>query len=355
MGVGRAHRQDCSIGITKTLGMRFLESSRSETAIHITPALPWAGLRISQKGNMRRLDAALQFCVVVLGLPFNGGLPVMNWKFARFAAAFLPICFLSAQNADQANSRRADRKKLQPPSEETRRWASEEWNRMRARAIVINDLAGHIQSRDDAQKLVDLVADEFSDGLPPRWATRAIRNRIARAEFASATDPGALIPEQRVADAWNDYLQKIGAPQGSFVTAAEIHTLRDSYYTTSQVLWAQDGQNIWMVPNFYAVGSDGKVANGCRALEVLNIVWQLANQPELLQGTCELIDKGQRTSDFYKDPKKPRTPGSDKGTVILRQMPPNPVYIAGQHYTREHGIGALNSAIEGLLNELFEG
>jgi hypothetical protein len=122
---------------------------------------------------------------------------------------------------------------------------------------------------------------------------------------------GSLNPEQRVADAWNDYLQKIGAPQESFVTAADIHALRDSYHTSSQVCWARGRQNIWTVPNIYAVGADGKVANGCRALEVLNVLWQLANQPELMEGTRDLIKKGERMSDMYKDPSKPPKPGSE--------------------------------------------
>jgi len=101
-------------------------------------------------------------------------------------------------------------------------------------ANAINDLAGHIQSLDDARKLVDLVAAELSHGLPPRWATRSIRNRIARAEYESAYDPGALIPEHHVADAWNDYLQRIGAPQEVYVTTAEIHAPLDVSYVSSQ-------------------------------------------------------------------------------------------------------------------------
>jgi hypothetical protein len=237
------------------------------------------------------------------------------------------------------------------------RQIAEKWQLMRAHAVAINDLSGHIQSLDDARKLVDLVAAEFSKELPPKWATRSIRNRIARAEYEAAYDPGSLIPEQHVADAWNDYLQKIGAPPESYVTAAEIHTLRDSYYVTSQLFWVRGNQDIWTLPNIYAIGTDGKVANGCRALEVLNILWQLANQPEVLPGTRELVKKGELLSDRIKDPSKPPAPGSEKphvSAVSVHMMPPNPVQQAALQYMRAHGVRALNRAIEDLLKELFE-
>lgn len=279
----------------------------------------------------------------------------MNGKLWRFAVALLPICFLSAQQPGPQASQQVIRKGFRQPSPEAMRRITEQRRIDRAHATAINDLAGHIQSLDDARKLVDMVAGEFSDELPPKWATRSIRNRIARVEFESASDPGALIPEQRVADAWNDFLEKIGAPQESYVTAAEIHTLRDSYYVIAQLSWARGNQNLWTVSNIYAVGPDGKVANGCRALEVLNILWQLANQPEVLDGTRDLVKKGQKLSDIYKNPSKPPAPGTEKARLIARMAPPNPVEQAAYRYMHDHGARALNRAIEGLLKDVFAG
>jgi hypothetical protein len=279
----------------------------------------------------------------------------MNGKLLRYATALLPICLLSAQQPSSQAPQQGNREGFWQPSPEALRQATERRQRIRAHAVAINDLAGHIQSPGDANELVDLVAAEFSKDLPPQWATRSIRNRIARAEYEAAYEPGALIPEQHIADAWNDYLQKIGAPQESHVTAAEIHTLRDSYYVSSQLSWAQGNQNVWTVPNIYAVGQDGKVANGCRALEVLNILWQLGNQPDVLQGARALIKDGQLLSDTFKNPSKPPVPGSEKSFVSFRSMPPNPVQQAALRYVRDHGVLALNSAIQGLLQELFAG
>jgi len=76
-----------------------------------------------------------------------------------------------------------------------------------ANANAINDLAGHVQLLNYARKLVDHAAAEFSNELPLKWATRSIRNPIARAEFEFTADPSALIPEQHVVDVWNDYLE----------------------------------------------------------------------------------------------------------------------------------------------------
>lgn len=278
----------------------------------------------------------------------------MSGGFWRFAVALLPICFLSALQPDPQAPQPPNLKGFHQPSPEEMRRIAELQQRIRAHAIAINDLAGHIETPDDARKLVDLVAGEFSRELPPRWATHSIRERIARAEYESAAE-GAFIPEQRVADAWNDYLEKIGGPQEYYVTAEEIHVLRDTYYVNTQFSWVIGNRNVWTVPSIYAVGPDGKVADGCRALEALNILWQLANQPQILQGTRDLIRKGQRWSDMVKNPSKPPAPGTVKRYVTARVVPPNPVEQAAYRYMDEHGARALNRAIEGLLNELFAG
>jgi hypothetical protein len=282
----------------------------------------------------------------------------MNGKLWRSAVALLPICILSAQQPSPQTPLQANREGFPQLSPEALRRATEPWRVGRAHAIAINDLAGQIQSLGDAHRLVDLVAAEFSHELPPRWATRSIRNRIARAEYEAAYEPGSLIPEQHIADAWNDFLEKIGAPQESYVTATEIHALRDSYYVTSQLSWTRGNQNIWTVPNIYAVGQDGKVANGCRALEVLNVLWELGNQPGALSSAREMTRKGELMSDMYKNPSKPPAPGSEKASFAagrIVQMPPNLVQEAALRYMHNHGVRGLNSAIEGLLQNLFAG
>jgi hypothetical protein len=207
------------------------------------------------------------------------------------AAALLPLSFLAAQHPRQDGLRRA----------------GEMQERDRQHAILINDLAGHIQTEADARKLVDMVAAEFSrDELPSQLATRRIRTRIARAEFESATNPRALIPDELIAAAWNNFANTIGAPQETLLNAAEIHYLLDARYVTAQLSWARNRQNIWTIPNIYAVAAEGKVADGSRALEAIQLLWLLGNTTEDFGGIHEAAQKGVLISDRIPHPEKPR-------------------------------------------------
>jgi hypothetical protein len=223
---------------------------------------------------------------------------------------------------------------------------------MKEHSIAINDLAGHIQSLDDARKLVNLVADEFSDELPSKWATRSIRERIARAEYESAVDPGALIPEQRVAYAWNDFVEKIGAPQETLLNAAEIHYLRDGQYVSARLFWARDEQQIWTIPGIFALGPDGKVANGSRALEAIRLLWLLGSTTEDFSGIHTEAQKGVLLSDLIPHPEKPPAPGTEKGYVTARTVS-YPLQQAASRYMGDHGARAFDRAIESLLNDLL--
>ena len=94
-------------------------------------------------------------------------------------------------------------------------------------AIQINDLASRIHSEADTSELVHAIGSVFSRELPPAWTARSVHRRIARAELETA-DPLRLIPEQRIAEIWNDYVREISAPDETLVRAAEIHDLRDA-------------------------------------------------------------------------------------------------------------------------------
>jgi hypothetical protein len=182
------------------------------------------------------------------------------------------------------------------------------WQHERDHAIEINDLAACIQTEDDARKLVDMVAAEFSHDLPSKWATRRMRARIARAEYESASNPRALIPNQLIADAWDNFVEKIGAPQETLLNAAEIHYLLDARFVTAHLAWVRDRQNIWTIPNIYAVDANRKVANGSRALEAISLLWLLGNTTEDFGSIHQAAQKGAGLrSDFrIRKPPGPR-------------------------------------------------
>jgi hypothetical protein len=114
----------------------------------------------------------------------------------------------------------------------------------RQRAVQMNEIAGKVQSLSDSRRFVDLIAETFADDLPPIWATQIIRDRVAHAEYESVIDPARLVPEQRIADAWNKYVEEIGAPPEALMNVAEIHNLRDGQYATARLLWSRGSQTI---------------------------------------------------------------------------------------------------------------
>lgn len=261
----------------------------------------------------------------------------MNWKRTLLTFFLLPIALVAAQHPASAARDEFFRKQLQ----------------MRQRAIQFNDLAGQIHSLSDAQKLVNMAAAEFSNDIPPGWLTRSLRDRIARAEFESASDPRALIPEERVAAAWDDYLERIGAPKESLVNAAEIHALRDGLYVEGRMLWKQY-PTILYTPAIYAAGPDKELAGGCRALETIRVLWELDMEPEILAAARGRIKMGITYSELVKNASKPSVHGAQKsyGLVEIRQMK-NLVADAEFKYIQDHGLVAMNAAILQLLDDLF--
>jgi hypothetical protein len=282
----------------------------------------------------------------------NGGLPAMNTKLWRFAAALLPICFLSAQQpAPQAPLQQANRPGFRQPSPEVMRKIAEQRRTMEAHANAINDIADNIHSTDDALQLVGLVAAEFSADLPPRWVTGSVRKRIAHAEYESATNPGALIPEQRIADVWNDFVKRIGAPQETTLAAADVHYLRDAQYVSARIFWVRE-KDVWTIPGVFAVGPDGSIANGSRALEAIRLLWLLGSNEDDFAGIHAAAQKGVLFSDLIKQQAKSGS-GQGQGKVLIARMVSYPVQQAAFRYQRDHGARALNRAIEDLLKNLI--
>src|SRR6266446_4410808 len=226
--------------------------------------------------------------------------------------------------------------------------------RHRQAAIQMNELAAHISSEADTRAFVDAVADMFADSLPPSWATLGIRKRIAHAEYEAVSDPLRQIPEQRVADVWNKYVREIGASEEAVVTAAEIHSMRDGTFAVVQVMWSRGtNQTAWTMPSIFAVGGDGKVAAGCRAVEAIRVIHDLDNLFDNLRSARERLRKGIVASDAVKRSLE-NTNANQKTTGRLEvRIDTNPLRPAEIRYVREHGAEHFNQFLEMLLEELF--
>jgi hypothetical protein len=231
--------------------------------------------------------------------------------------------------------------------------AHDEYERHKQAAIRINDLAGRINSEADANAVVSEIAGLFAKELPPAWASGSIRQRVARAEYESVRDPATLIPEQRIVDVWNHYVREIGAPDEAIITVAEIRNMRDGMYTVAQVMWARGSQTIWTMPDVYALGPDGKVADGCRAIETVRVIHDLDDLFQNLRGARDRLRKGIVPSEKIKrragDPNaQPHSTGR-----LEAHADTNPIRPAEQRYVKEHGSMAYNQLLARLFDELF--
>ncbi len=218
----------------------------------------------------------------------------------------------------------------------------------------MNELAAHINSEADARAFVDAVADMFADSLLPAWATRGIRERIARAEYEAVSDPLRQVPEQRIADVWNKYVREIGASEEAIVTAGEIHSMRDATFAVGQVMWSRGtNQTAWTMPNIFAVGVHGKMAEGCRAVEAIRIIHDLDGLFDNLRSARERLRKGIVASEAIKKSLE-NTNTNQKTTARLEgHVDTNPLRPAEYRYVREHGADHLNQLVVILFEELF--
>jgi hypothetical protein len=222
----------------------------------------------------------------------------------------------------------------------------------RQQSIQINELAAHINSEADSEKLVSQVAEIFKDELPPAWATRQVRSRLAHEEFKAATDTSSLIPDERLAKVWNHYVHEIGAPDETVVTVEEVHNLRDAQYATSQMLWQRDSNHyVWTMPNIVAVASDGKIANGCRPLEAIRVIYTMRSLFDNVLAARKRVREGQLLSDELAN--KPKSQPSEQKVTVMVVPDTNPIRPAEQNYVREHGSVAFNGLLVELFSELF--
>jgi hypothetical protein len=231
--------------------------------------------------------------------------------------------------------------------------AHDEYERHKEAAIRINELAGRIHSEADASALVSEIVGLLAKALPPVWASSGIRQRVAHAEYEAVRNPAKLIPEQRVGDVWNEYARGIGAPDETIVSVAEIHNMRDGSYTGGQLMWARGIQNIWTMPNVYALGSDGKVADGCRALEAIRVIHDLEDLFQNLRGARDRLQKGIVPSEEIKRRAGDPNPHPHSTARLEAHADTNPIRPAEQRYVQEHGPVAYALLLARLFDELF--
>ena len=161
---------------------------------------------------------------------------------------------------------------LRAAREQQKRETDEEAAERNLQTRHINNVAGSIHSEADAREYVNLLWKHFAPDVP-KWIARSTLDRVARAEYAAVAG-GEFIPEDRIANSFNNFVQRIGAPDWAHVTPEELHAIRAGELASAKATW-NSYPNIWLMPNIYHVGSAGNLAPGCRAVEALKMLYTL--------------------------------------------------------------------------------
>ena len=107
------------------------------------------------------------------------------------------------------------------------------------------------------------------------------------------------------------------------------------------------------MPNVYAVGSDGKVAEGCRAVETLRVLYDLDKFFDNLRGARERVRKGILLSDEIGKSLNSSAPKQKTTARLEAHVDTNPLRPAEYRYMQEHGPYILSGVMQKLFDELF--
>jgi|SRR5580704_553780 hypothetical protein len=119
-----------------------------------------------------------------------------------------------------------------------------------------------IQTETDAEAYVGAFLekfklDEVEPGLIDMW-----KARLARAEFDAVRHPQKRVPEEVVAEAFNQLMERWKAPAGTRVSLDELRVLRTAI-------------SIRVYPQSMPLLADNKLSRSCRPTEALYLIYLL--------------------------------------------------------------------------------
>lgn len=122
-----------------------------------------------------------------------------------------------------------------------------------------------IQSEHDAEAYIGAFLEKFKlDEVEPRvvgvWKTR-----LARAELDALRHPEKRIPEEAVAETFNQLMDRWRAPASTRISVEELHVLRTAI-------------SVGLYPRSMPRSSDGKISPNCRPAEALYLIYLLQSR-----------------------------------------------------------------------------
>lgn len=124
-------------------------------------------------------------------------------------------------------------------------------------------------------------------------------------------------------------------------------------FTVARLMWARGSQTVWTMPNIYALRPDGKVADGCRAVEVLRVIHDLDGLFQNLRGACDRVRRGIVVSEEVKKRADGLNARPQTTARLVAHADANPIRPAEQRYVQEHGSQAYQQLLRRLFDELF--
>jgi hypothetical protein len=117
-------------------------------------------------------------------------------------------------------------------------------------------------------------------------------------------------------------------------------------------MWARGNQTVWTMPNVYALQPDGKVADACRAVETVRVMYDL-NDFRNLRGARDRVRRGIVPSEQAEKRMEGPNPHPQPTAWLGAHVDTNPIRSAEQRYLREHGSEEYGQLLTRLLGELF--
>ena len=106
------------------------------------------------------------------------------------------------------------------------------------------------------------------------------------------------------------------------------------------------------MPSVYAVGTDGKVAEGCRAVAAIRVIYDL-EQFRTLSGTRDRMRRGIVASEQNKQYETPPSSLPPLSFRLEARLDADPVRLAEQRYIQAHGSIAYDQLLKRFFDKLF--
>lgn len=136
------------------------------------------------------------------------------------------------------------------------------------------DLLGaesNIHSPADAETYINAILAKYHIDATSVSGLAPLEHRLAVAEYASLTDPSKRIPEARIVDAFNRLMDDWGAEPWTRIAVADFHRF---HRIKAGIL----------IPYSVSRNSDGVVADSCRPVEALYLLFLLTLERGMQSG-----------------------------------------------------------------------